>query len=54
MAKWNTHIIIFGWYENLLMGISSVYYFVFQLPDGTPNNHSLVCGRFAHGRFTLF
>ena len=24
MAKWNTHIIIFGWCENFLMGISSV------------------------------
>jgi hypothetical protein len=22
MAKWNTHIIIFGWCENFLMGIS--------------------------------
>jgi hypothetical protein len=33
------------------MGISSVYNFVFYLPDGTPNNHSLVCERFPHGRF---
>jgi len=25
LAKWNAHIIIFGWCEHILMGISSVY-----------------------------
>ena len=25
MAKWNTHINIFGWYEHFIMGISRFY-----------------------------
>jgi len=30
---------------------SPVYNLVFQLPDGTLNNHPLVCEWFSHGRF---
>jgi len=33
---------------------SCVYNFVFYLSDGTPDNHSLVCERFSHGRFLHF
>jgi len=32
MAKWNAHIIIFGWCEHILMGIS--WYFRFSILDG--------------------
>jgi hypothetical protein len=31
--------------------VSSVYRFVFQLPDGTPNNYCLVCETLSLGTF---
>jgi hypothetical protein len=33
------------------MVVSSDYYLDFYLPDGTPNNHSLVRAALSHGRF---
>ncbi len=39
--------------ELLLMFVSCVYNFVFYLSHGTPNNHSLVCEEFFHGRFMV-
>jgi len=40
--------------KDFIMVVSSVFNFVFQLPDGTPHNHSLICERFSRGRFMIW
>jgi hypothetical protein len=53
MVAWNTHIFIFGWFENILMGISYVYNLFFNCHMELAYNHFPMCQKIFLGSFHL-